>query len=956
MNKLRYIAILSAFLMVPYAAGQTVLERPKQITPSKTVQAPPVQLPKAVIEKVEAANAETCKALEPKRTTFWHPGFDWSTPKRYGNDRKVYRDSEGNPVGNGIVDLPNTLDYVMNRVSYSNEATDACPCKPTESGNCEARFRINFNLNGTGYAKWRRVQSTLKAHRERESCPVLDVPERPIATFLFEIDGEEIPVSDDQRVSACLTEGHHPVTLHMSYGEESRAVTRQIEVIDHLIVNLGDSYGAGEGTPETNFRPKQMRPYDFWGNLGEAEDVDWSKNHIAEIPFFAQWADPGIPIPMTTRPVQAFSRLHKAGWDDGVNARSHTVLIAKQEDKTYRGSITLPNWQKIKDDFYGLSSTISDKRREEYRILMDHHHAHRSSATGSSQLALHLEHHDPKSSVTYINLAASGGTIEKGVVGPYNGVFELKSATTGRAYLPKHDGKFGLRPQLDEMELLMGRRSADHIYLSVGGNDAGFANIIAVFFGAWNFGGTGLDGNVKTMLDLFKSGKWKNADYGASLLSIAGFKHEDIAGLHGLVTEYRRVHSRLISMYKRRSFRGDITLIGYPDFATSTRRDQDPRLQQAGTDNPKRYYCDLHVGTGDDNSLSLNADFDPHEFRTAQTKVSAALESKMADAVAAMNKGQNLFKWTFLRQGSLPGLHGICGYGQYDRFRFAERYGQYRKDNHFSGKSLTNSVADGNGFAWYRSPAAGAATQRGMAVTNLGLFHPNEFGYRHVGRRMLEQLEFYGAEFANNTYIASRPGFIDRDDSIKETRDGGTIRLGETFGEAIAGSHDVEMVRLPAFNRRCQAFTVELNGSAGVDDLVVTVFGENGEVITSSSPDLTPTPPKAKPSNPLLPGNDIAVINQPTMIERAVKIPGLTNLTNPDGFCRDEDYEALAAARDAHGALDRVSFMTEHFGFAYIAISHADNLAFDPVTGRGDNRDEMRRRPVKFSARVYAAE
>ena len=239
-----------------------------------------------------------------------------------------------------------------------------------------------------------------------------------------------------------------------------------------------------------------------------------------------------------------------------------------------------------------------------------------------------------------------------------------------------------------------------------------------------------------------------------------------------------------------------------------------------------------------------------------------------------------------------------------------------------------------------------------MAITNTGLFHPNEFGYRHVGRLMLQDLDFYGAEFTETAFIASKPGFIDINDSILEVSRSGSQFVREEFSSALAGSHDVEIFELPLFNKRCSPHTIELTGSKGVEDLVVTVFGRNGEVIASSSPDLKPTP--ARTGATIL-GSETIGITLPKGLRTTIDEPDLAQFVRDDGFCAATFHSQLASAIEDHGPSDRLSFMAGYYGIAYIAISHGDNLDFDPVTGRGDNREELDRPAVSFRGRVYAA-
>lgn len=987
--------VIASSTLLPTAYAQTLLGS----EPDQTIQRPtlpiiprpggPTVSPDALNAQAER-NRERCEALEPKLSTSWYPGFDWRMPARYGHDRKVYKDDDGNPVGNGIVDLPNTTDYVMNIVSASNAPEDACSCKRNDEGVCEARFRVNFTIAGGRRANWTNSASSIRSIRDQYACPAIDFPDLPVPTYRWTVDGETTIDDGSGTHSACLTEGHHPVTLQVTYEGQTKAVTRPIEVIDHLIVNLGDSYGAGEGTPETNFRPERMIPLDNPG--GGDEWVDWTQNHMQEIPFFAQWADPGIEIPMDDNTVYAYSELKSEIVD--YDGKSYALITSEWENATYKGTVRMPVWETIK------ASIVNDYESSPFRVLMDHHHAHRSSATGASQLALHLEHSDEKSSVTFVNLAASGATTQNGLLGPYNGVFELKGRKDMDTYLPRYQGQVGLRPQLDEMNDLLDTRMADDVFISIGGNDVGFANMIAVFMAAWdgdsyeverNSGGgldwIGVDNSVANMLKRFRDGQWTENDFGLSLfgLFVADFK-ENVAGLNGLQDEYRAIARKIEDLNDAQPTVARVSFIGYPDFSSAARDDIQQVLQgekirrritdpETGQDIPKVHYCDLRVSAGDDptvNDASVKLDFDPVEFRLASRAVLRPLNSEIESSVRVLRKYHRGVNWNFIDQGHEPAVHGICGFGNYNRYDFADVYAGYKRRTGLDGEIgsgelvLNESVGDRDGTAWYRNPFVGAAVQRGGPVSNTGLFHPNEYGYRHVGRRMLEELEFYGAEFGRDDR------FSDPDDAIAENA---RIRgqEGDSFEGTLTGSHDVSMFVLAATGRRCLPTTLRVTADRPV---ALTAFARNGEVIASTLETRKPTPPPESKSirdltRGLTPGAD----DGDTLTAIVPRASGITRITRSQSdmvidpallaedtrYCQPEDYDWLASLRDEEAARTQdtntvsLTYFTESYPAAYIAVSHPQNDQFDPVTGRGDDRRDLDRRSIRFEGIVTYA-
>jgi lysophospholipase L1-like esterase len=94
---------------------------------------------------------------------------------------------------------------------------------------------------------------------------------------------------------------------------------------------------------------------------------------------------------------------------------------------------------------------------------------HRSSVAGTAQAADTIERADTHSSVTFVNLACSGATVPKGLTGEYRGV------QAGRLPRPRR-----LSPQLEELNKIARDREIDAVLLSVGANDIGFGNIVAI--------------------------------------------------------------------------------------------------------------------------------------------------------------------------------------------------------------------------------------------------------------------------------------------------------------------------------------------------------------------------------------------------------------------------------------------------------------------------------------------
>lgn len=85
----------------------------------------------------------------------------------------------------------------------------------------------------------------------------------------------------------------------------------------------------------------------------------------------------------------------------------------------------------------------------------------RSAFAGPAQAAFSIEQADSHTSVTFVSLACSGATINAGLIGSF----------------PK--GNTSLPPQVDKLKDILNGRQIDALLISIGGNDIGFANLVA---------------------------------------------------------------------------------------------------------------------------------------------------------------------------------------------------------------------------------------------------------------------------------------------------------------------------------------------------------------------------------------------------------------------------------------------------------------------------------------------
>jgi lysophospholipase L1-like esterase len=146
------------------------------------------------------------------------PRFDWSMPDRFGVDEDA----------DGLIDVPNTTEYVHNRRPGS------CP-----AGCGRPLFDVIVDASSSS--------ATLGG----EALPIV------VYRWALELDGGEDPlvyIRATPQLHLLLPEGDHrlslTVTARLPWGSASARSTRNLPVEDVLIVALGDSYASGEGNPE----------------------------------------------------------------------------------------------------------------------------------------------------------------------------------------------------------------------------------------------------------------------------------------------------------------------------------------------------------------------------------------------------------------------------------------------------------------------------------------------------------------------------------------------------------------------------------------------------------------------------------------------------------------------------------------------------------------------------------
>ncbi|HEX3337262.1 MAG TPA: Calx-beta domain-containing protein [Jatrophihabitans sp.] len=286
---------------------------------------------------------------------------------------------------------------------------------------------------------------------------------------------------------------------------------------------------------------------------------------------------------------------------------------------------------------------------------------HRSALAGPAQAAIRLEQRDPHTSVTFLHLACSGATIDVGLLGPYEGIE------------PKIDGQqLPKKPaQLDDAVNLAHGRKIDSLFVSIGANNMGFADIVKTCIAVQNCNTAALPNGVDNAQQIYDKG---------------------IAKLPPL---YQQLDQKLTSMSSAGQL-GKVFMTQYFDVSQfddgTTCTGQTPN-ERAGYRNP-----DSSVIDG----------FSQSEMQWTHDVVSPGINKAVADAVAAANADGGP-KWTVVDHIADDFLkHGYCAKDRWIRQLFESFAYQHDQNGAFHpntegqlygyAKNIERVVAPVDGF------------------------------------------------------------------------------------------------------------------------------------------------------------------------------------------------------------------------------------------------------------------
>jgi hypothetical protein len=322
----------------------------------------------------------------------------------------------------------------------------------------------------------------------------------PATTFAWALDG--VPVLTTASCEASLevpTQGSYEVTLTATDAEGgSASLTRRVRVKDWLVIGVGDSYGSGEGSPDEDVSILQIDA------LGAARDARAAAESAAAARF-AEWLivqdDLDELIPLVNAVMTRYS-----AWQAAVAARNDAcdnfpptvVLCAEAQIAATAAAAQLVSALTAlgleglfgSSTLLGVVSDLLESAQQAVAVafaLLDAAEAavtaaaqavaqavseigprwqdrrcHRSASSGQVKAAESLELADDRTSVTFLHLACSGATVQKGLIGGYEG----------------QEGAGDLPAQIDAAAALAAGRPADALVVSIGGNDVGFSHVI----------------------------------------------------------------------------------------------------------------------------------------------------------------------------------------------------------------------------------------------------------------------------------------------------------------------------------------------------------------------------------------------------------------------------------------------------------------------------------------------
>lgn len=397
-------------------------------------------------------------------------------------DIRIERGYGTDANGNGVVDLPNSVEYVLRPLRVALDASAAALAFPSVWPIPDDGDAGLGNLEGPW--RWTFIPQDVRQDETTLPAPTATYPG---ATGVSD-GGTLVTYTARPELEIDLFEGDWELEFaRVQEGDINEAIywkSVNLQVEDLLIVQLGDSYSSGEGNPE----------------IGPDRSGIWA--------------------------------------DDG----SAAYAAPPDYDECLPNSLDAEHVECVRDKSFGTQANIR------------HELAHRSSKSWGSLLALDIEERDRSTSVTYVNLAATGARLEhltrkhapedlppvlpRDFDTLVSRVGQLQASTY--SFFLARSLREELPPQLDQLQELVGQRQVDAVLMSFGGNDVGFSYAVTSYV----IRDAG-DNEYLSQIDAaIKDGDWGELDDFNWFLEVAGLAPDlnfpsDLPGLNGLPAQYQ---------------------------------------------------------------------------------------------------------------------------------------------------------------------------------------------------------------------------------------------------------------------------------------------------------------------------------------------------------------------------------------------------------------------------------
>jgi hypothetical protein len=424
--------------------------------------------------------------------------------------------------------------------------------------------------------------------------------------------------------------------------------------------------------------------------------------------------------------------------------------------------------------------------------LRDHMRSHRSSLAWPAQAALAIEVVDPRSSVTFISVAASGATIGRGLIGEYPGVGNESLSLL--APMPS---------QIDQVKALVGNRRIDALTISIGINDIGFANVLKALLDTDPvFDRVTYYSNIDEIGRAVRTGDWDDPGHFGPFSEFG-----PAVGLDRLPHFFGEL-SQSIRTRLGDDAAGNVYLMEYPDATQFV-----PRFAGLAAQVLRDVY--FREGRVADCGSILEGlvafeELDSYEAGWARSHVLQPLNE-------AVRTAADVHHWTYIggvAQESAP--HGYCGSSPYEDSTIAAyglpetRPGDFlslfslypgnpRKGGTWRSAEVDDSWPSAREARWFRQASESSVLQGRSVKETKGSMHPNEYGHRAMKEHLLDHLVYppghpwaggdlwTGAGSRGHDWYVGDFNGDGRDDVLRLLNDDGGAEVLLSDGSAFAG-------------------------------------------------------------------------------------------------------------------------------------------------------------------------